>query len=73
MAMGKKVQAMHDPNEIARVSLRGVQVGVDGAGRPRVCIDKDLSDEDITAIIEALPTVHRRMMRRLGRGRTALH
>ena len=73
MATVKKVHTMHDPREIARALLRGVQVGVDGAGRARVIIDKDLSDEEIAAIVDALPTVHRKMLKRLGRGRTALH
>lgn len=69
---GKKVQVMYDPQEIAQVILRGVEVGVDAGGRTRCRVDDSLTDDELAAIVEALPEFTRRLRKRVA-GRQTLH
>lgn len=61
-----------DPREAASALLRGVEVGLDAAGRPRVRVDPDLTDDELRAIVEALPGVVRRLAAETG-GQQAEH
>lgn len=69
----KRVQVMHDPQEIAQAILRGVEVGVDESGRTRCRVDDSLTDDELAAIVEALPGITRRLRKRLAGGRETLH
>lgn len=61
-----------DPHEAAGALLRGVEVGIDGSGRPRVRVDPDLTDDELRMIVEALPGVLRRLAAETG-GLQAAH
>ena len=75
---GKKVHVIHDPQEIAQVILRGVEVGVDPAGKMRAKIDRELTPDELEALLDSLPRVERSIRRKLARlrgegGRYGLH
>lgn len=72
-----KVQMMEDPNDAARVLLRGLAFGLDAGGQPRCRVDGDLSADQLEQLVEALPDLERRLRARLGRlrpgGRLGTH
>ena len=70
---GKKVHVMHDHQEIAQVILRGVEVGIDAGGRTRCRVDDSLTDEELAAIVEALPEFTEKLRKRLPAARRILH
>lgn len=74
----QKVQIIDDPNDAAQALLRGVEVGADPAGKMRAKIDRELTPDELEALLDALPRVERQIRRRLDHlrskgGRFGLH
>ncbi len=74
----QKVQIIDDPNDAAQALLRGVEVGVDPAGKMRAKIDRELTPDELEALLDSLPRVERSIRRKLARlrgegGRYGLH
>lgn len=72
-----KVQMVDDPNDAARVLLRGLSLGVDAAGVVRCRLDGDLTGPELEQLVAALPDLERRLRRRVqkmtGGGRYGTH
>jgi len=65
----RKVVMIEDPNETAQALLRGVEVGLAPGGEMKGRIDRDLTPDELEALLDALPKVERKIRRRLAAAR----